>query len=266
MKSMYTLNQIPSEAQIRKFLRRTLFGKNVFCPLCRSRKVIAERNRYRCRSCRGRFSLLSHTWLANLKLPLTQWWVVLWAWIEGIPIKQTMNLTELSDPTVRLWFATFREHLPPEAHVLERIVQLDEAFFRDMTLMMGKQKGTRKLAYDVIPGTAVERHHAGYFLFRKVKPHSELWTDGAAIYKGIGKWWPVEHSRDLHAKFEFAHTSEIEGVFGNYRTFVRRMYHHHWSQNLEEYVREFCFRFSSPEMFKNPRYYLQKSLKLVTTC
>lgn len=67
---------------------------------------------------------------------------------------------------------------------------------------------------------------------------------------------------DIHAKFEFAHTSEIEGMFGIYRTFVRRMYHHHWSINLEEYVREFCFRFSSPELFENPIYYLTKSLSL----
>src|SRR3989338_3872480 len=84
------------------------------------------------------------------------------------------------------------------------------------------------------------------------------------IYKGINRWWPVEHSRDLHAKFEFEHTSEIEGIFGNYRTFVRRMYHHHRSENLQEYVREFCFRFSSPELFKNPRFYLTKTLTLVT--
>ena len=198
-----------------------------------------------------------------MKLPYQLLWMLLWSWTTEIPIKQCGALTNRSNDCVRRWYRRFRAHLPRETHILERIVQLDEAFFRDMTLMMAKQKGTRRLAYDVIPGTAVQRHHAGHFLFRKVKPGSKLWTDGAAIYRGIGKWWPVEHERDLHAKWEFGKTSEIEGVFGNYRTFVRRMYHHHWSMNLEEYVREFCFRFSSPEMFKNPKYYLQKSLSLV---
>src|SRR3989344_5048214 len=80
MGHMYTLNQIPSEAQIRKYLRRTLFGKNIFCPTCRSRLVTVGSNRYRCKDCRRRFSLLSHTWLANLKLPLEVWWMVLWCW------------------------------------------------------------------------------------------------------------------------------------------------------------------------------------------
>jgi hypothetical protein len=41
----------------------------------------------------------------------------------------------------------------------------------------------------------------GYFLFCKIKPGAQLWTDGAAIYKSIDKWWPVEHSWDIYKKF-----------------------------------------------------------------
>ena len=263
---MYQLNQVPSEAQIRKYLRRILFGKNIFCPECRSRRITKQSGRFRCRDCRIRFSLLSHSWLSNIKIPLQQWWLVLWCWSCQIPVKQTVALSGLSNVSVRKWFDTFRGHLPEESHILEHVVQLDEAYFKKMTLIMGKQKGTRNLAYDVIMGTSVQKHHAGYFLFRKVKPGTAIWTDGAGIYQGIEKLWPVKHITDLHRKFEFEHTSEIEGVFGNYRTFVRRMYHHHWSTNLEKYVREFCFRFSSPELFKNPLFYLTKSLKLGTTC
>ena len=144
---MYTLNQIPSEAQIRKYLRRILFGKNLFCPECRSRKVAVQAGRYRCRACRIRFTLTSHTWLANLKLPLQIWWLLLWCWSCEVPVKQTEALTGLTTVSVRKWFDTFREHLPQETHILERIVQLDEAYFKNMTLLMAKQKGTRNLAY-----------------------------------------------------------------------------------------------------------------------
>ena len=261
---MYTLKQIPSESQIKKFMRRTVFGKNLFCPECKSRNVLKDRDRYRCRACRCRFSLLSHTWLSHMRIPLTQFWLVLWCWTCAIPIRQTTALTGMTEKSIRRWFRLFRANLPRETHVLEHIVQLDEAFFKDHTLIMGKQRGTRKLAYDVLTGVHPQRHHAAYFLFRKVKPDTKLWTDGAAIYKGIEQWWPVEHQRDIHRRFEFEHTSEIEGVFGNYRTFVRRMYHHHRAENLPEYVREFAFRFSSPELFKNPQFYLTKTLKLVT--
>jgi len=263
MKRMYTLKQIPSEAQITRFLRRTLFGKNVFCPACRSRRVLKYENRYRCLSCRLKFSLLSHTWLANVKLAPSAFWLLLWCWTSRIPVLQARTLSHRSEKAVRHWYAVFRAHLPHDEHVLERIVQMDEAFFKGRTLLMAKQRGTRKLAWQVLAGTAPNKTHALQFLFEKVAPGAELWTDGGSIYRNIHQRWPVKHSRDIHSKFEFAHTSEIEGVFGVYRTFVRRMYHHHRSENLEQYVREFCFRFSSPELFENPRYYLTKSLALV---
>ncbi len=183
-----------------------------------------------------------------------------------MPILQAMALSKLSEKTTRHWFGEFRAHLPQETHILERIVQLDEAYFKGQALLIAKQKGTRRLAYEVIPGSSVNRTDAAYFLYRKVKPRSRLWTDGALIYRSIEKWWPVRHSRDIHKNWEFGKTSEIEGVIGNYRTFVRRTYHHHWSENLPEYVREFCFRFSSPELFDSPLFYLKKTLSLVPTC
>jgi len=64
-------------------------------------------------------------------------------------------------------------------------------------------------------------------------------------------------------KFEFGRTSEIEGMFGNLRTFIRRMYHHVTPEYLPEIVSEFCLRFSSPETFDSPHAYLEKSLSTV---
>lgn len=260
---MYQFNQMPTEAQIRKVLRKVIFGENMFCPKCHSRKIIRYEKRYRCRECREKFSLLSHTWLSDMKLPLPKFWILLWCWASQMPIRQTEALLELSEDAVRRWYDRFRAKLPEETHILEHIVQLDEAFFKNqMVLIMGKEKGSRKLAYDIM-AKHPERHHIGRFLFRKVKPGSKLWTDGASIYDKVSEWWPVKHKRDIHTKFQFKHTSEIEGIFGNYRTFTRRMYHHHRAENLEQYVREFCFRFSSPELFENPLFYLTKTLSLV---
>ena len=68
----------------------------------------------------------------------------------------------------------------------------------------------------------------------------QLHTDGAGIYQGIERWWPVQHRRDIHKKLEFELTSEIEGLFGNLRTFIRRMYHHTTPEKLLEIVSEFC--------------------------
>lgn len=263
MRSMYHLNQIPSETQIRRFLRRTLFGKNMFCPRCRSRKVVRYEMRWRCLACREKFTLTSHTWLRGMKLPPIAWWLLLWAWTQGTPIRQTVRLSGRSEEAVRRWYAAFRAHLPQEPLILSGVVQLDEAYGRGWALLMGKEVRSRKLAYQVIPKGTVDRQDAFVFLRNHVRPRSRLYTDGAAIYRGIERWWPVRHEKDLHAKWEFGKTSEIEGIFGNLRTFLRRMYHHVTKQELPEYVGEFVARFSSPELFENPRNYLEKTLSLV---
>jgi len=263
--SMYKLNQIPSRTQIKKYLRRILFGKNIFCPKCRSQRVERYESRYRCKNCRLKFSLLSHTWLANMKISFQKFWLILWCWTTQVPVKQAMVLTHLSEKGIRHWYDLFRNHLPANPVILERVVQLDEAYFRKMSLIMAKQPGTRKLAWQLLKEKSVQRQHAAYFLQSYVKPRSKLYTDGASIYRNINQWWPVRHTRDLHKKFEFEHTSEIEGTFGVLRTFIRRMYHHVTADKLEEIISEFCFRFSFPEMFNNPRFYLEKSLRLVPT-
>lgn len=173
-----------------------------------------------------------------------------------------MKLSGLSEMAIRHWYGRFREHLPENPHLLSRIVQLDEAYGKGWSLVMAKEKHSRKVAYVVIPEKSVERQQAIQFLAKYVQPRSRLYTDGAAIYRGIERWWPVRHERELHAKWEFSKTSEIEGLFGNFRTFIRRMYHHVTPEKMPEYVREFSVRFSSPEIFENPRNYLQKSLLL----
>lgn len=263
---MYTLNQIPSEAKVRKHLRHAIFGgSKLFCPECHHSNPVVYEDRYRCRRCRCKFSLLSNTWLSNMKLPLQQWWMLLWCWTQRIPVQQTATLTGLSRRAVYRWYDQFRSHLPEEYHVLETVVQLDEAYFRNWCLMLGKQVGSRKLAYQLIYQQHPNKTAAARFLFEKVSPGAKLWTDGGSIYKNISNQWPVEHSVDLHKKFEFEHTSEIEGMFGNLRTFIRRMYHHATPEKFPDYVREFCFRFSTPELFESPKLYCEKTLNLVPT-
>lgn len=264
---VFHLNQIPSDAQIRKHLRRIRFGKRLRCPRCGTRRVSASEQRYRCVSCRRPFSLLTGTFLEGTRLSYRTLWALLWCWTQQVPVRQTVSLCGVSDPTVRHAFTLFRSQLPEEFTLLEGTVQLDEAFFggkRGLALLLGKQPGTRKLAYALAPA-AVHRDHAFRFLVQNVRPKARLQTDGSGIYRNIQQWWPVEHRTDIHAQWEFALTAEIEGAFGNLRTFLRRMYHHVTLPNLPAYVGEFCARFSHPETFSSPLAFLEISLSPVPT-
>lgn len=264
MRNMYQLNQIPSETQIKKYIRRVVFGKNVFCPVCRSRSVARYGERYRCCRCRLKFSLVSHTWLRGTRLSYQALWLLLWCWTAGVPVKQAAALSTISRQKVYAWYGRFRSHLPETQLILKKTVQLDEAFFRQLAVMAAKERGQRRCAAMVLPGHP-QKQHVWRFVREYVAPRSRLHTDGGGHYRKIDQWWPVRHRYERHAKWEFALTSEIEGWFGNLRTFIRRMYHHVTPEKLPEVVSEFCLRFSSPEIFENPRFYLEKSLTLVPT-
>lgn len=260
------LKQIPSETKIRKLLRKIIFGSNVFCPRCHSRKVFCSENRYRCVKCRRPFTLLSGTWLHGMKLNLRTFWALLWCWTQKVPVQQSQKLCHVSELAVRHWFRQFRAHLPEFSPILNGKVQMDEAYFKSLSLLLAKQIGSKKLAYQVIFKNSVTKTEAVNFLFQFVSPKTQLNTDGSGIYKNIQQWWQVKHKKDIHRKWEFGLTSEIEGMFGNLRTFIRRMYHHTTPEYLPEYVSEFCLRFSSPEIFDSPENYLTKTLNSKYDC
>ena len=259
------LHQLPTEAKIKSELRQILYGKNMTCPSCRSRKVYASESRYRCRKCRKPFSLLSGTWLSDLKLNLRTWYALLWCWTQKVPVLQTERLCHVSEKCVRFHFRQFRLHLPVFEPILAGCVQMDEVYFKDMALVFAKQVGTRRLAHQIFRKTSVNKTDIAEFLFQWVEPRTRLQTDGGGMYKRIDEWWQVDHHVDIHKRFEFGLTSEIEGMFGNLRTFIRRMYHHATPEYLPEYVSEFVYRFSSPEIFASPNDYLAKTLKPVPT-
>ena len=254
------LNQIPSEAQILKSIRHIRFGKNLCCPRCRSRKVQPSEGRYRCKKCRRPFTLLTGTWLAGTKLNLRTIYALLWCWTQKIPVQQTGKLCHVSEVSIYQWFRTFRLHLPPFEPILQGCVQMDEAYFKKIALVLAKEIGTRRLAHQIIFKSSVDQTEITRFLYQWISPTTRLQTDGGGMYKRIEQWWPVSHRVDIHKKFEFGLTSEIEGLFGNLRTFVRRMYHHATPEYLPEYVSEFCYRFSSPRIFDSPLSYLKKCL------
>jgi len=257
------INQIPSETKIKKQLRKIIFGGHLFCPHCHSREVYVSEDRYRCRKCRRPFTLLSATWLKGAKLSLRTIYALLWCWTQRIPVLQTEKICHLTEEAVRRWFRQFRLHLPEFEPILQGQVQMDEAYFKNLSLLMAKQVGSKKLAHQVLFKNSVNRGEAANFIFQFVQPKSKLHTDGAGIYRGIENWWQVRHRKDIHKKWEFSLTSEIEGLFGNLRTFIRRMYHHTTPEYLPEYVTEFSMRFSHPEIFDSPLTFLKYSFTSV---
>ncbi len=262
--------EVPSEAKIKKFLKRVIFGKRLFCPVCRSYRILRYGKRYRCRRCRSKFSLTSHTWLSNMKISYRKFWEVLYCWVKQIPIRQSKDITKLSEKAVRHYYSLFRRNLPyRKKELLEAIVQLDEAYFgsfQSRALFLAKQKGKRKIAYRLLPkGHIPTKYDAVEFIKENVRPGSVVCTDGSLLYYGIEKYVPVIHKVEYHNKNNYSLTAEIEGLIGVLRTFIRRVYHHVSLEHLDEILCEFSARFCTPEIFDSPQSYLANSLTLVPT-
>lgn len=267
---MSIVDEIPTEAKLRRDIRRIVFGRKLRCPWCDSPQVRKSEDRWRCKRCRKPFSLTSVTWLRGLKLPLRQFWLLVWAYTNAYAIEDAMKLCGVSHVTVRHWYDKFREHLPQDFELkLDKEVQMDEMFGgqkkKSYAIIGAKQKGTKKIVLRVLPFKSVQRHHASGFINCFVKPNAHLFTDGGGIYQGIDKYCAVDHSSEVHSRFEFELTSEIEGLWGVLRTFIRRTYHHVTSEKIAEYVREFCVRFCHPEYFETPLDLLKNTLTPVPT-
>lgn len=265
------LRQIPSEAQIKKELRKKLFGKRLFCPNCGSRQIKKYEKRFHCKTCRKHFSLTSVSWLKSAKLSLRTIWLLLWAWTKKVPVDQAARLAGVSEVTSRRWYDKFRDNLPKDKLDnirLQETVQMDEAYRGSKnskySLVGAKQKAKKgekkKIAIKVLHKSSVDRKDAVEFVSQYIVPDSVFNTDGAAIYRGINNWWKLDHHYERHNRWEFALTSEIEGLWGNLTTFIRRMYHHITANTVESIVEEFLARSMYPEWFYTPSHFLKVSL------
>lgn len=260
----HALSQIPSDEQIRRKLVKIIFGPRVWCPDCGRQchvQTLKANELWRCRRCRNRFSLTSVTWLRGMKISVRHLWALVWCWQHKINVEQARDLLGLSIPTVRRWYGLFRDHLELDFEVvLEGDVQMDEMFVKGGFVIGAKDVKRKRLKFLVVSSPYPTKQDAASFVQHHVRPGSTLCTDGGGIYRGIEKWWPLEHVREIHSRFEFEITSEIEGMWGVLRTFIRRMYHHVTFAKLPKVVAEFEARQTQPEMFELPLTYLKNAL------
>lgn len=258
---MSILKQVPSQCTLRRVFKRAIFPNGrPRCPACGSTTYwsLKREERWRCKQCHRAYSIKSCSWLYRSKLPLETIWLLLWCWQKKVSVELAVEIVGVSKVTVRLWYQKFRDHVPKERLniVLEDRVAADEMFTKEHAIMGAKQKGTRNIALWVLAEKDPNKRHAIEFLLQHLRPGTDLATDGGSIYRGIQQYVPVSHSYEVHSKWEFSMTAEIEGVWGCFRTFIRRMYHHVTSKYLPDLAAEFTLRFRRDEVFDSPQSYI----------
>lgn len=146
--------------------------------------------------------------MRGMKLSWKQFWGLLWTYTQKIPVDQTGKLLGVSRPTIYRWYRLFCKHLPDGEDIrLDENIQIDEAYLgrrdKKAALLAAKQKGTSKVAVPVIQKGSVDKASAVSFLQQFARPGTLVHSDGALIYKGLHRSWPVSHEYDVHRKGEF---------------------------------------------------------------
>lgn len=262
---MHILDQCPSDAKIRAFMRNLLFGSRMKCPYCSSCKVQKIECRFWCKKCRRKFSLISDSWLNGMKLSWPQFWVLLKCFQDRLTLKSACELAGVSVPTARRWYRKFQYHLPYEQNeLLSHEVEIDESFVGkkrsgNQGIIIGAfERKTNKIALKVIHSR--DQETTDRFILKHIQKETTVYTDCFSSYQGIDSFFGYTHKTCNHSQYIFGPTNRIEGVWSTFKRWIRRSWQQVRLSMLPQFVREFEARNNEPELFQSPENYLIKSL------
>ncbi len=261
----------PDDAAAEKWFEEQRWPDGRFCPHCGSTNTVECKGRkpmpYRCKDCRGHFSIKHGTVMQSSKIGLQKWAIALYVMTTGIKGTSSMKVYRklgVSQPTA--WFMMHRiregfdvgEDLP-----FPGPVEVDESYFGQKRRTMSnkkrkelagtgrgpvgktavagaKDRTTNKISATVVDNTDKETLHG--FVRDRVADGATVYTDEAAAYKGM----PFEHESVNHSISEYvngmAHTNGMESFWALLKRGYHGTFHHMSPQHLDRYVREFAGR------------------------
>lgn len=260
---MYHIASDIPETKIRTMLRNIIFRKGrLQCPRCGCFKILSVRKegRYHCRRCRKKFSVLSGTWMKNVKIPLPLFIILLSFWLDDVTVDLARKLTGLSRPTIYGYYRLFRKHIVQTVDfVAQDNVQVDEAYFGAFKKQANYFHGKR--TYKVVDKVCV----AGIscpttgqlttivvrkkpfipihnFIYRTVPQDVIVYSDGSPLYAHLKK--DYEHHPQTH-DLGFHHAYYIESCWSWMKRKLFKQYHHFTRKYAKDYVSELTFKFNT---------------------
>ena len=263
-----------TETEARKKLRGNL-GKHIECPKCHKKKYVRKMKgkdkRYHCSKCRHKFSLKSLTGFKHSNLDFKQIYYLLHCFGNNKTHKDVIDWLGVSYPTSRLNYSKIRKGLEAslDKGKISGIFACDECFVGkkktgNQALVMGAVDVLfADVRLEVIPDR--DQDSVEGFIFSNIETDSKIISDGWSSYQGI-EYMGYAHDTEIHEKGQFKKTVPIERVWGLFKTFLRRNYHHIHKETLPEYLVEFQFKFIHREYRNNPLYIAKILTNPVPNC
>lgn len=245
----------------------------ITCPKCGADKIgeVATRNLLRCKGCRKMFSYKVDTLFEDSPLPLSKWFVAVWAiancknGISSHELGRALGITQKS-----AWFMLHRIREAMRTGSFAKMageVESDETFVGGLAKNMHKAKREAKITGRGATGKAIVQgllHRGGKHstvkaivvpntesetLQRTIRRHvawgSKVYTDASPSYIGL-------HFNYLHAWVDHltryvrdrVHVNGMENYFSLLKRSIRGTYVWCAAFHLQRYVDEQAFRFN----------------------
>jgi transposase-like protein len=251
--------------------------KDVTCPHC---GVVGLDNSYlvkvgpgsstrpglwRCRACKGQFTVTKGTVFEDSHVPLTKWLLALYLLAsskKGMSAHQIHRMLGVKYQTA--WFMMHRLRYAmstgPLGDKLRGVIELDETFIggrrknargrvpsekrKAMVVALVERDGRAR----AFPMPRIDAENFHKIVKTHVDPFAKsLMTDESTVYTKPARA-KYEHETVTHGRGEYVrgnvHTNTVEGFFSLLKRGIIGTFHHIGTEHLEKYANEFAFRYS----------------------
>jgi len=233
----------------------------------------------KCRACRAQFTVRIGTIFEESRAPLHLWLqaiALMAASKKGVSANQlhrtlgvTLKTAWFMAHRIRMAMAPLAGSLPPMGGE-GRVVEVDETYHgkvanpsamrkdgKPFAKRGGGPQNKRPIVALVERGGSARTFHVAEanigtiarILRENVDPRSKLHTDGATMYRNLGKEFAehkfVDHSRDEYVRYEptgIVHNNSAESYFSVFKRGMKGVYQHCSEKHLHRYLAEFDFR------------------------
>ena len=275
-------NNFKDESVCREYLAQQRWNGKPVCPYCANENIwnIENGKRYKCATCKKKFSVTVGTIMQDSNVPLSKWFIAIYICtshkkgISSLQLHRDLGITQKS-----AWHMIHRIRemvRQKNPSIFAGTVQADESFFGGKNKNRHNDKKIKESQ-----GRSVKDKTAVFGLFSDVKVNTEvvpdtkaktlkpiitamveqgaiMVTDEWGAYNGLSK--NFQHEVINHKKGEYVRdgfsTNGLEGFWSLFKRGVYGIYHSTSKQHLHRYCDEFSFRYNTRNIEENERFNL----------